>query len=401
MRIVQTATAYYPSVGGAQLHWHAIARLLQEKGHDVSAIAQWTDERNRYLLDSTVFAPWGDDRYDAGGIPVYRFQPGLLTRCWMAPLLPGCFLLPEVCYPPLSAYFGRRFASFPGAVDLVHNIRSGREHYSWASYRFARDRRARFFITPNYSPRMQSTLGRIVMRNFFRLLRRADGVFVFTPAEKDEMLRLGVEEDRICLIGVGPLLADHFDPAEFKRRFRIRHKMVLFLGQKLAYKGFDVLLAAAPLVWAKYPETSFVFMGPHYHSTREQILGLRDERIVDIPRVGALDPLKASALAAADVFALPSRQEGIGGVYIEAWAMKKPVIACRIPYLIIDDGLDGFLVPQEPGALAQRIVWLLDHPKEARAMGERGFDKVQREYNWPVVVDRVETFYRRHLQNPD
>jgi glycosyltransferase involved in cell wall biosynthesis len=235
------------------------------------------------------------------------------------------------------------------------------------------------------------------MRNFFRLLRRADGVFVFTPAEQEEMIRLGVAENRVCLIAVGPLLAAHYDSAEFKRRFRIRDKMVLFLGQKLPYKGFDTLLAAAPSVWTKYPSTSFVFIGPHYNSSRRQILSLGDDRIVDIPRVEAFDPVKASALAATDVFALPSRQEGIGGVYIEAWAMRKPVIACRIPYLTIEDGVDGFLISQDAKALADRIIWLLDHPQDGKAMGERGFVKVQREYNWEVIADRIENFYRQHV----
>ncbi|HKI71886.1 MAG TPA: glycosyltransferase family 4 protein [Verrucomicrobiae bacterium] len=400
MRIVQTGVAYYPSVGGAQLHWFMIARLLREKGHDVAAITQWTDQRNRYLLDSTLFAPWGDDQYDAQGVPVYRFQPGFFPRCWMAPLLPGCFLLPGLFYPPISAYFAWRFKRMPGRVDVVHDIRMGREHFSWAAYAFARQRGARFFITPNFSPRMQSLAGRVMMRNLFRLFRRADGVFVFTPAEQEEMMRLGIPQQRICLIGVGPLLADQHDSAEFKRRFRIRDKMVLFLGQKLRYKGFDVLVAAAPMVWAKHPETSFVFIGPHYDSSRRQILSLGDDRIVDIPRVEAFDPLKASALAAADVFAMPSRQEGIGGVYIEAWAMKKPVIACRIPYLVIEDGVDGFLVEQDANDLAEKIIWLLDHPHEARTMGNKGWAKVQREYNWTVVADRIDTFYRQQLLNP-
>src|SRR2546423_10219148 len=248
MRIVQTATAYYPSVGGAQLHWFTIARLLRDKGHQLAAIAQWRDQRNRYLLDSTLFAPRGDDDYAADGIPVYRFQPSLFARCWMAPLLPGCFLVPEVCFPPLSAYFAGRFSRIPGPVDVVHNIRIGREHFCWASYWFARRRRARFFITPNFSPRMESLLGRFMLRNFFRLLPRADGVFVFTASERERIIRLGVAAERIWLIGVGPLLADRYDPLEFKRRFGIRDRMVLFLGQKLAYKGFDLPLGAAPKV---------------------------------------------------------------------------------------------------------------------------------------------------------
>jgi glycosyltransferase involved in cell wall biosynthesis len=398
MRIVQTATAYYPSVGGAQLHWYTIGQQLRERGHEIAAISQWTDQRNRYLLESTVLAPWGDDEYEVEGIRVRRFQPTLLARAWMSCLLPICFALPEVGYFPMSAYFARRFEGLPGALDLVHNIRIGREHYSWASWMWARRRGAGFFITPNYSPRMDSRFGAFVMRNFFRLLRRADGVFVFTPSEREVMVRLGVAPERICEIGVGPLLSATHDAAAFRREHRIRARMVLFLGQKLGYKGYDTLLAAAPHVWKRHPETSFVFMGPHYDDSRQLILRSGDDRIVDLPRVGVFDPLKTSALAAADVFALPSRQEGIGGVYIEAWAMKKPVIACRIPFLSIEDGVDGWMVAQEPGAVAERITWLLDNPDEARAMGERGYAKVQRDYNWPVIVDRIESFYRARLE---
>ncbi len=59
MRILQTSTAYYPSVGGAQLHWYRIARILKDRGHELSAVSQWDDQRDRYLIDSTVCAPLG------------------------------------------------------------------------------------------------------------------------------------------------------------------------------------------------------------------------------------------------------------------------------------------------------------------------------------------------------
>jgi len=298
----------------------------------------------------------------------------------------------------MAAWFARRYAAVAGPTDVIHNIRLGREHLSWASYRLARRRGVPFFITPNFSPRMQTRSGRFLMRNLFELLRRADGVFVFTPAEFEALQRLGVGAERLCEIGVGPLLSETHDAEGFRKAHGINGRMVLFLGQKLPYKGFDTLIAAAPLVWRSFPDTHFVFMGPHYDRSPQIIQSLGDRRVVDIPRVDPFDPLKTSALAAADVFALPSRQEGIGGVYIEAWAMKKPVIACRIPFLSIRDGVDGFLVPQEAPALAERIIELLAHPDRARAMGEAGYNRVQTEYNWDSIVDRIEKFYERAVR---
>jgi len=398
MKILQTATAYYPSVGGAQLHWYTIAKMLLGRGHELVVASQWKDQRNRYLLDSTLTAPLGDDDYIVSGIQVHRFQPALSTRLWMAPLLPLCFIFPALGYAPISAYFTKRFKEINFRSDIVHNIRIGREHYSWASYHTARRLGVPFCITPNYSPRMQSPLGKVVMRNFFKLLRLSDGVFVFTEAEREEMMLLGVPPDNICLIGVGPLLSTRWNADGFKKCYNINGNMILFLGQKLQYKGFDVLVDAAKFVWQKHPDTSFVFIGPHYDNSKAIIEHLNDPRIVDIPRVDVFDPIKASALAACDVFALPSSQEGIGGVYIEAWAMKKPVIGCRIPFVAIRDEDDGFLVEQDARALAQKINWLLDHPVAAAEMGLRGYARVEKEYSWESIVDKVEGFYRMLLE---
>src|SRR5690606_32447400 len=131
MRIIHTATAYYPSIGGAQLHWFTIGQGLRRRGHEVAAIAQWIDQRNRYLLDSTLLAPWDNDRYAVDGIEVQRVQPTLAARCWMAPLIPACIPIPELGYPPIERWFANQFARRISNADVVHNIRIGREHFSW------------------------------------------------------------------------------------------------------------------------------------------------------------------------------------------------------------------------------------------------------------------------------
>ena len=92
MRIVQTATAYYPSVGGAQLHWFTIARLLRDKGHQLAAITQWSDQRNRYLLDSTVFAPRATMTMRPTGFRFIDFNRAYLPDAGWRRCCPAAFL---------------------------------------------------------------------------------------------------------------------------------------------------------------------------------------------------------------------------------------------------------------------------------------------------------------------
>ena len=75
--------------------------------------------------------------------------------------------------------------------------------------------------------------------------------------------------------------------------------------------------------------------------------------------------------------------------------MSKPVIGCKIPFLTIRDGDDGFLVEQSPPALAEKITRLLGNPDEARAMGARGHARVETEYSWEAIVSKVEAFYHK------
>src|SRR6185295_4641157 len=72
-----------------------------------------------------------------------------------------------------------------------------------------------------------------------------------------------------------------------------------------------------------------------------------------------------SAYAAMDVFALPSRDEGYGLVFMEAMAMGVPVVGTRVIGSVdaVEDGVTGLLVPYgDAPALAQAILSLLDDP---------------------------------------
>ena len=77
-----------------------------------------------------------------------------------------------------------------------------------------------------------------------------------------------------------------------------------------------------------------------------------------------------------------------------------PVIASDFPLWrqIVDGAGCGLVVdPEDPQAIAAAMQWMLDHPEEAQAMGQRGRDAVQSTYNWSKEAETLVTFYRDEL----
>ncbi|MGC8779346.1 MAG: glycosyltransferase family 4 protein, partial [Anaerolineae bacterium] len=107
---------------------------------------------------------------------------------------------------------------------------------------------------------------------------------------------------------------------------------------------------------------------------------------------------KRDLLAAADVFAMPSRTDSFGIVYLEAWLYRKPVIGARTWGVmdVIEDGRDGLLVPfGDVPALADAISSLLaDAPRRAK-MGALGEAKVYRLFTWDAQYARVRDLYEQ------
>jgi glycosyltransferase involved in cell wall biosynthesis len=135
---------------------------------------------------------------------------------------------------------------------------------------------------------------------------------------------------------------------------------------------------------------------PHYEQLTNE-LGL-SERIRFAGRVAGHD--LPSVYRAADFLVLPSetRGEAFGVVLLEAMASGRPVIATHLPGVrsVVSDGIDGLLVP--PGnhrALSAAIAKLAALSPECRQhMGLAGRRKVEAEYGWERIGDRLEALYR-------
>ena len=103
---------------------------------------------------------------------------------------------------------------------------------------------------------------------------------------------------------------------------------------------------------------------------------------------GAFDAVD-EILQAADLFVLPSREEGLSLALLEALAAGLPVVASDIPgnRLVIEDGQEGLLFPPgAAGVLASAIEVLLSEPNRAAALAAAGRARVSREFSLGKMV---------------
>lgn len=392
MRICYTLTAYPPSIGGGQLHFHALARVLSAE-HSIQVVAHWAENRTDWLLGTTVLAPWNPLSYQVDGVPVALLSLSLLDRIRLLPLVAAYYPLKDAVLPAMSDVLLRHLEDACASPDVIHNGRIGREGISYASWKMAHRLDVPFVFTPFHHPRWVGWF----YRAYTRLYREADAVIALTQAEKNTLVSLGVEAKRVHATGMGAILSDDYNAARFREKHQIRGPMVLFLGQKYRYKNYEAVLSAAPLVWERWPDAHFVFVGPRTRHSRRVFSVHTDSRVVEVGSVGLNE--KTSALAACDILCVPSSQESFGGVFVEAWLMGKPVIGGDIPAVreVISGGDDGFLVGNDPVQIADCICMLLGDPALARKMAEAGRRKALAQYTWDKLAHKTLEVYRKAL----
>jgi glycosyltransferase involved in cell wall biosynthesis len=388
MKILYTMTSYPPATGGAQQHFHEIARRLQ-KTEQVQVVAQWRKNRQDWLLGSTLRAPEPqNDTID--GVPVQGLRFDGLDRLRMAPGVPFYYFAPQVFTPWIAPVFLKRLKEISFKPDIVHHGRIGRENLGFASLALARELKVPFVLTPFHHPRWVGWR----YKKYLELYRVADHVFALTESERRTLISLGVAENRVSVLGHGPSVLPQADGQAFRAKYGIgKHPMVLFLGQKYAYKGFKALLQAAEPIWKKFPEARIVFVGPRTAESEKEFAQVKDPRIIELGAV-ALEE-KCQALAACDLFILPSSQESFGGVYVEAWMYKKPVVGGRIAAIadVIDEGKNGLLTEQDPEEIASQAIEFLSNPEKSRLFGEAGYKKAVETYSWESICERARRQY--------
>jgi glycosyltransferase involved in cell wall biosynthesis len=380
-RVALMSSSYLPDLGGVEELSHNLALGLQMAGDTVEV---WTAK-------VPAVGPPTEDRIDS--VTIRRF-PFVLPA--MRPWSVAQFPLPAV-----STMRALRKAVRDFRPDLLHVHCFGPNGvYATGLATFSRLP----LIVTLHGETINNEFGiferSILLRRAIRIaLRRAAAVTGCSQFTLDDAIaRFGLRPERAEVIFNGVNL-DEFTVADRTNR-STGALTVLAMGRMVDNKGFDLLLNAFARVAADHPESDLVLAGDGRAQadlqTRAAQLGLaarvRFPGRLDRSQVGA-------ALAAADVFVVPSRVEPFGIVILEAWNAALPVIATNRggPPEFVADGVDGLLVDTlDVGNLSRLLDQALSDANLRGRLAQTGQLKVQ-SFGWPAVTEHYRDLYARVL----
>lgn len=181
-------------------------------------------------------------------------------------------------------------------------------------------------------------------------------------------------------------------------------RIILFVGHFGLRKGIFYVIRAMERVRTEVPDAHLVCVGgtPAWLG-RNDYAGVLNGEVRKNGLEGCvtlLDAVKNSELNEfyrhSVVFVLPTYYEAFPKVVVEAMACGKPVVATRtggIPELV-DEGETGFLVPfGSPEMISAKLIILLEDEGMRAAMGRRGRERVESQFTWRAVAERIRSAY--------
>jgi len=247
--------------------------------------------------------------------------------------------------------------------------------------------------------------------------KRCDSVLCISDALKKDCLINGFEESKPILL-INPVNTELFFPhqvldskIQIRRMLKLPEKaiLILFVGSIIRRKGVDLLVRAFISLAKSNPKMTLLLVGP---STKRENLGFDEsfikeihtnianagltERVIFTGQVDN-DRLLADYYHTADLFAFPTRQEGLGNVILEAMSAGLPVISSYLPGitdLLIQDGVNGILIPPDDvSSLQEKIQLLLDHPEQGLELGKAARESSLQNFGFDAWQERLVEIY--------
>jgi len=392
MRILQVVPYFPPAYafGGPVKVVYEISRELVKMGNQVAVYT--SDAKDLWTrINESSFA-------ELDGIQVYYMKNLSMFSVKKSKL----FITPEIV--PRIEKEGRTF-------DIIH-LHEYRTFQNVIVARYAKNHNIPYVLQAHGSlPRIASKQGlKWIYDVFFgfTLIKNASKIIALTTSEAQQYREMGVPKAKIEIIPNGIDLSKYAElPAKgtFRRKFNLNdtEKLVLYIGRINEIKGIDVLVRAFANLVKKLDRVKLVVVGADDGYLRELKALIKALKVED--KVIITGPLynedKLAAYLDSDLLVLPSRYETFPNVVLEAFACSKPVVASNVESIpdIVLDGQTGLIFQTcNPEELAEKILYVFAHPKEAKEMGYRARKLVEENFSSVKVVCSMEKLYRQVSQ---
>lgn len=374
MRIVFVGTFYSPTIGGVEKVIEELATRYVKQGHEVHVFCSDSDKNQRIEKKYEIIE----------GVHVHR------SRYWLKLSL-NTYIFPRVIWDLLWQKY-----------DIVHTHVSAKDYILWAGIiSFLKGRKHIHTTHCPWTDKFRSLSVRIPLfftNNFFNYLSFffCDQIIAITPWEVP-ILKKWTSESKIKVIrnGMDSILFKRIKNNNFKNKYGIKEKVILFFGRLHPTKAPHVFVEIAKSILKERRDLEFVIAGPD-EGEMEKVKELsKNEKKIHV--IGAMKGKEniAEMYQASEVYVLTSYREGLPLTLFEAMASEIPIVAtpCNgVPYEM-EDGVNGYLV--EFGNIEkfkEKILKLVDDKKLSKKIGKVNRNKVKN-YTWDMIAEETLDLY--------
>jgi glycosyltransferase involved in cell wall biosynthesis len=248
--------------------------------------------------------------------------------------------------------------------------------------------------------RPRSAAAGVVARVERWLVRQPDRILASSSASLALLEQQGVDPGRLVWFPDGADLS-RFRPAAADSGLQAAlglsgKRTVVFLGLLTAYQGVDLILDAVPAILRDVPEAHFLLMGyPNEDRYRERIRARGLD--VSVTLTGRIPYGEASRYLSLGALAVSPKLSAT-----EANGKLLNYMACGLPVVASDTAVNrellgeaGVYVPVgDAPAFAEAVTSLLRDPERGERLGRALRARVEREFAWPVLADRLIGIYQ-------
>jgi glycosyltransferase involved in cell wall biosynthesis len=208
--------------------------------------------------------------------------------------------------------------------------------------------------------------------------------------KKIEMIHNGIDEEVIT-----------GEEKDLRKTYNIKMQMKIIgiMGNMDSYKGHKVMIEAAPMILAKYPDAHFIFVGSLYDQSwhrehADSVIAMINRMNLNehITVTGYLKGKPQGIINQFDILAMTTLDfEGFGIVLAEAMILKKPIVASQVGAIpeVVVDGQSGLLVePGDPVVLAGAICRLLGDPALMDRLGKNARQRYEDKFTAKIMAKK-------------